>query len=66
MPSRSSPRNFKGHTREQSVLGKDTHYNASQHSSLVAHSKRRRHYQMPSKVTISRPCDRHFNVTNGP
>ena len=28
-------------------------------------TKGRRHHQMPSKVTISRPRDRHFNVKNG-
>ena len=27
--------------------------------------KGRRHYHMPSKVTISGPRDRHFNVMNG-
>ena len=37
MPSPSTPRNLKGHTKEQFVLGKDTHYNGGQHSSLVAH-----------------------------
>ena len=28
-------------------------------------TKGRRHFQMPLKLTFSRPCERHFNVTNG-
>ena len=31
----------------------------------IVPTKGRRHYRMPSEVTISQPRDHHFNVMNG-